>query len=519
MLLQTHGPQTTQRHEHRPNIQLVTTMTLLEKTILELQEHMESMLMANPVLELVDERICPVCSTHLSRSGFCPTCNRRNQDIATAPLISFSHPDDLAAGQWSRASVSVEDSSDAAETAAGVTLAEHVLRQIAPELSMAEGRFAFYVLNSLDEGGLLRKQTVVTLNDYIKDNQYSPYYERITLVQAQRVLNLIQHAEPAGVAAQDPRQAMLFQLQVLQENGEKTPDLAEQLLTEGYDLLNHKRFAELAQSFSVSIADVRDAAAFIGRALTPYPASIFWGVRGTEHNSHTRGVGVFYTPDAVISKQDNRADTPLGIEFAMPTRGALRIDPLIQQALQTESPEVTARLKKQVEEADLLIKSLQQRSHTFVRLLTRLAVVQRKYLLNGDEFLIPITRAALADHLGVHESTVSRAVANKAIQLPFGAPHNGRIIELSGLFDRSLHIRSAIRDIISSESVATVRRPFSDAVIAEKLASQGYVVARRTVAKYRDLEKIPPAHERADILRARAAGSKNEPHKKNKKQG
>jgi RNA polymerase sigma-54 factor len=472
-------------------------MTLLEKTILELQEHMDSLLASNPVLEVVDERVCPVCATPLSRSGLCPACNRRNQETPAAPIISFAHPEDFSAGRWSQPAISMEEASDYPETAAGVSLAEHVLRQVATELNLAEGRFAFYVLNSLDEDGLLRKPTVVTLNDFIKDNQYAPYFERITLVQAERVLQLIQRAEPTGVAAQDPRQAMIVQLQVLRENGEEVPALAEKLLGEGYELLNRKRFADLAHQFSTSQEVVRQAAAFIGRALTPYPASMFWGTRGTEHTSHTAGTGLIFSPDAIITTQDERPDSLFGIEFALPTRGALRIDPLIQQALETESAEVTAQLKKQVEEADLIIKSLQQRSHTFVRLLTRLVMLQREYLLHGDEHLVPLTRASLAAWLGLHESTISRAVANKTVQLPMGAPHNGRVIELSDLFDRSLHIRSAIRDIIASEKVNGGRRPFSDAAIADKLAQQGHVIARRTVAKYRDLEKIPPAHERA----------------------
>ena len=511
MLYHSHGPQTTQRHEHRPNVQLVTTMTLLEKTIVELQEHMASLLMQNPVLEVVEERVCPVCSAPLSRSGFCPGCNKRNQDSPTAPLISFSHPEDFTAGRGAGNAFSVDEASDFVDAAAaGVSLAEHVLRQIATELTMPEGAFAYYALNSLDENGLLRKPTVVTLSEYIKDNQYAPYFERISIAQAERVLSLIQRAEPTGVAAQDPRQAMLVQLQVLQENGENVPPLAEKLLGEGYDMLNHKRFSELARCFSTGVAQVKEAAAFIGRALTPYPASMFWGVRGTAHNSHTAGVGVFYTPDAIISRQDNRPDSPLGIEFALATRGALRIDPLIQQAMQTEAPEVTARLKKQMEEADLIIKSLQQRSHTFVRLLTRLTIIQRKYLLQGDEHLVPLTRASLASWLGLHESTISRAVANKAIQLPMGSPHNGRIIELSDLFDRSLHIRSVIRDIIASEKTENKGRPFSDATIAEKLSQQGFVIARRTVAKYRDLEKIPPAHQRASQRRNSSSNAKRE---------
>jgi RNA polymerase sigma-54 factor len=121
-----------------------------------------------------------------------------------------------------------------------------------------------------------------------------------------------------------------------------------------------------------------------------------------------------------------------------------------------------------------------------VRLMQRLVVLQREFILFGDAHLSPVTRASLADELEVHESTVSRAVSSKAVQLP-----NGRIVPLSKLFDRSLHIRTALIQIISQET-----QPLSDTHIADLLDKQGFPVARRTVAKYRAMEGILPARFR-----------------------
>jgi RNA polymerase sigma-54 factor len=112
--------------------------------------------------------------------------------------------------------------------------------------------------------------------------------------------------------------------------------------------------------------------------------------------------------------------------------------------------------------------------------------IQRKFILEGDAHLVPITRAQLAVDLDVHESTVSRAVSGKAVQLP-----NRRIILLDKFFDRSLQIRTALRDLIAQET-----RPLSDTEIANKLVQMGYLVARRTVAKYRSMEGILPARFR-----------------------
>jgi RNA polymerase sigma-54 factor len=112
--------------------------------------------------------------------------------------------------------------------------------------------------------------------------------------------------------------------------------------------------------------------------------------------------------------------------------------------------------------------------------------LQRNFILEGDAFLVPITRAHLAEALAVHESTVSRAVSGKAVQLP-----NRRIILLDKFFDRSLQIRTALRDLVSQET-----RPLSDTEIAQRLILMGYPVARRTVAKYRSMEGILPARFR-----------------------
>ena len=119
----------------------------------------------------------------------------------------------------------------------------------------------------------------------------------------------------------------------------------------------------------------------------------------------------------------------------------------------------------------------------------RLAVIQREFFLHGDAHLLPITRASLAKALDVHESTISRAVSGKAVQL-----HTGRIIPLAKLFDRSLHIRTALGLIIDQET-----KPLTDTQLAKLLKEKGFPVARRTVAKYRSMEGILPAHLRQQI--------------------
>jgi RNA polymerase sigma-54 factor len=117
----------------------------------------------------------------------------------------------------------------------------------------------------------------------------------------------------------------------------------------------------------------------------------------------------------------------------------------------------------------------------------RLAVIQRDFILRGDSFLRPITRASLSKELDVHESTISRAVSGKTVQLP-----NSKIVPIAIFFDRSLHIRTALKEIIDEE-----KHPLNDSDIVTLLSKRGFKVARRTVAKYRSMEGILPAHLRS----------------------
>jgi RNA polymerase sigma-54 factor len=182
-------------------------------------------------------------------------------------------------------------------------------------------------------------------------------------------------------------------------------------------------------------------------------------------------------------------DSPLVVEIVSPLAGTLRVNPLFRKALQEAPEEKSEEWQAHLEQAALLVKCLQQRDHTIVRLMQRIGVIQRQFIIKGDAHLFPLTRASLADELEVHESTISRAVSNKAVQLP-----NGRIVPLAKFFDRSLHIRTLLREIISEE-----RRPLTDTQLAAILKVKGYPVARRTVAKYRSMEGILPAHLRPQL--------------------
>lgn len=446
---------------------LAQTMTLLELNGVELRQKIEAELAANPALEQVDEHRCPSCGRSLASSGACPLCNRPVNNNPEQPIIFVSPFTDFQT--YDKA-----DQDDEAPDEDWNTVVEDlptfVLRQVALELAPEDRLLAAHILTSLDEDGLLR----VPLIEIAR-------YHHVPLSRIENVIRILQRAEPVGVCSATPQEALLVQLDILAETRQIHP-LAYRAIQEGIDLLSRRAYNELGRILSITPAEVQRLAIFISENLNPYPARAHWG--DIHHGAEARRL--YITPEIIISRLDNSANSPLVVEILSPFAGTLRVNPLFRDAINQAPVDRADEWQSHLEQANLLVKCIQQRNHTMVRLMQNLVKIQRRFILEGDAYLVPITRAHLADELEVHESTVSRAVSGKAVQLP-----NRRIILLDKFFDRSLQVRTALRDLISRET-----RPLSDTEIAQKLVQMGYPVARRTVAKYRSMEGILPARFR-----------------------
>jgi RNA polymerase sigma-54 factor len=451
-------------------------MTLLGLTTLELRQRIEAELAANPALELLEGRRCPVCHRPLPDGGTCTLCSLHPGSVSERarplspdqPIVFLSHRDD-----FHRHSRPLSEDFPEDELASEIEdLPTFVLRQVATELQPEDRPLAAHVLTSLDEDGLLS----VSLVEIAR-------YHHVPLTRLESVLHLIQRVEPVGVGCSTPKEALLVQLDVLAET-RPVPQLAVEAIRQGMDLLSRHRYVELGQLLGVSTAQAKELARYISDNLNPYPARAHWG---DVHQNTEAPPDVYHFPDIVISQLYDNEDSPLVIEVLTPMAGNLRINPLFREALRQAPPDKADQWQADLDRATLLVKCLGQRNHTIVRMIERLATLQRDFILQGEAYLRPVTRARLAKELNVHESTISRAVADKALQLP-----SGRIIPLSMFFDRSLQVRTALKQLINQESGSVL----SDSDLAELLKRQGYPVARRTVAKYRAMEGILPAHLR-----------------------
>lgn len=441
-------------------------MAFLHMSTTELEAALRTELDRNPALELVDELRCPQCGKRLTRVP-CPACAApRGDDL---PIVYLTPRQSLR----DRPAPEADDQREL-EARQRVPLDEHILRQIAPALSPAERPVAAYMLARLDDDGFLDEPLAEIA-----------LYLRAPLATVERVLSLIQHADPVGVGARSRQESLRLQFEWLVETNACPPALittARAILDLQLEALARQDFTRLARSLRVAPAVVRNAIHFIQRNLTPYPARAFWGDPKLPLDNDP----TYHEPDIRISQM--RGQAALVVEVAAPFSGWLRVDPALKAALAQCAPEEAEREKwtQAVERAGLIAKCLQQRNHTLRRLMEIIAHEQRPFIVGGDGDLRPLTRSRVARTLGVHESTISRAVAGKSIALP-----NGRIVPLAKFFDRSLSVRDQVRRIVEAEG-----RPLTDDEIAARLAEEGVQVARRTVAKYRTMLGILPAHLR-----------------------
>lgn len=445
---------------------LAQTMSLLVLSNQELRERVLQELNENPALELLDQRVCPNCQRRLASEGPCPICSL--QPGEEGPIVFLSPRDSYrpsGGSAWRQ-----DEGPPDREPAAPEDLAIHVLQQLASEIKPDERPLAAYIIASLDEDGFLQDPPVIIART-----------TGAKLESVRAMLDKISHVDPPGLATEGPRQALLAQLDLIDAGS--TSELARLMVSETFKELGRRDFSAIAQALDERPSRIKQAFEFLQDNLNPYPGRGSWG--STPQGRAESDPNVYHEPDVQITQNHSQPDGPLMVEIFAPVSGWLRISPAFKQAL--ERKDLEGEWADHLERAALFVKCMQQRGNTMRRLMKILVKTQREFILNGDRYLHPMTRAEIAEMLDVHESTVSRAVSDKAVALP-----DGRIIPLARFFDRSLPARDCIKEIVAKEA-----KPLTDDQIATRLQKKfGIEIARRTVAKYRNMEGILPARLR-----------------------
>ncbi|NPV06610.1 MAG: RNA polymerase factor sigma-54 [Anaerolineae bacterium] len=459
--------------------QAIIANTLLQMSAAELEQAVSEALAENPALEMPSPIVCPRCGSPLA-NGTCPLCTAHGRNATIRRDDEGWWNED---SRWQTRNVPIgeeEDFDPLALVAAETTLADHLQLQVAPLLEPGEEEVATFIIDSLDERGYFTLSLEETAHHLGCDTDL-----------VERVLAKIQSLDPPGVGARSVQECLLIQLAQL-ENPNGHAAKARRMISECWDSLSRLSLDAIARQLKYSESEISEAIEFIGRNLNPFPANANWSGPGPRHDSTA------VRPDIIVRRRPS--DGTYEIEIPDSRKYRLRVNGLYQQMardLRAGNCRATfgeaEHLREHLAQARLFINCVRQRWQTLERIALVLVDLQEDFLEKGYRYLKPLTRSELADIVGVHESTVGRAVANKSIMLP-----NGRIIPLSDMFDGSLAVKCVIEEIVLQES-----EPLSDQRIADLLQQRGYDIARRTVAKYRDAVGIPPARVRS-ALRTRA---------------
>ena len=376
----------------------------------------------------------------------------------------------------------------------GRSLQEYLVEQLGyrnlPERDM---RLAVYLIGSIDEDGYLRRD----LESVADDIAFTMGLET-TAEELERLLGIIHELEPAGIGARDLRECLLLQMAQMPVNT-RPRRLARKILTSYFDEFVKKHYEKLMARLQISEADFRDAIAEI-RHLSPKPGNLY-AEGGTDTTP-------YIIPDFILDYQDGRFSLSLNSYNVPEVRVNRRYMEMIREMVGSDGrvrekdKEAIQFVKNKIDSAKWFISAIKQRHDTLMRTMQTILDYQQEYFKDGDKSkLRPMILKDIADRTGLDVSTISRVVNSKYVQTQFG------IILLKSLFSEAMQTDSG--EEVSSYEIKNIlqqcideedkRKPLTDETLMDILNSKGYRIARRTVAKYREMLSIPVARLRKQI--------------------
>ena len=483
--------------------QLQQSIRLLQLSTLELQQEVATAVQQNPLLESDEDWLssplrvagdgsllasqqsapstapeAPVSSASSGngeaedtreRNGLDDFSNGSNEGDTPWSLDDYSRPgsaaddDDLPPMQLQESSTSLRD---------------HLSSQLRTTSASPRDRALItFLIESLDDDGYLS----VSLEEVVAD---LPEELEIDTDEVGAALALLQSFDPAGVGARTASECLKLQLLRIETSANRT--LALEIVANHLELLAARDFTRLRKQLKANDDELRDAHMLI-RSLEPFPGA-----------AYGKAEADYVVPDVIVRKTKDGWIADLNSDIVP----RLRINHLYANILRNNRGDPgSGSLRQQLQEARWLIKNIQQRFETILRVAQAIVDRQKNFFVHGEIAMRPLVLREIADTLGLHESTVSRVTTGKYMLTPFGTLEfkyffGSHVSTDTGGAASSTAIRALIKQLIGAEESKT---PLSDSRIAELLAEQGFVVARRTVAKYREALKIPAVNLRKSL--------------------
>ncbi len=476
--------------------QLQQSIRLLQLSTLELHQEIEQVLSDNPLLERLDDPLDRsvrlladgAINHNAATPGEAPAPGAQAEEGGNANSegeASEGGADDAPAGEpdadWGEAGRGAgggedEDGRPQLE-ASPVTLREHLMEQVRMTCSAARDcALVELVVDALDDNGYLEEP----LDDI---HARLPEELEIEFDELRTALAMVQSMDPPGVGARSAAECLALQIRRMPNVPLVTRRMALVIVEKYLSWFAQREFNKLKKALDCDDEDLREAQAVI-RQCNPHPGAAF-----------ASDVSDFVVPDVIV----RRAKDGWSVQLNPDVMPRLRVNSLYAQALRQAKSE--SQLNAQLQEAKWLIKNMRQRFDTILRVAQAIVDRQRNFFSHGAVAMRPLVLREIADTLGLHESTISRVTTQKYMLTPHGMFElkyffGSHVATEAGGEASSTAIRALIVQLTGAEDP---KNPLSDSKIAEMLGEQGMVIARRTVAKYREALKIPPVSLRKSL--------------------
>jgi len=466
--------------------QLQQAIRLLQLSTMDLRLEIQQAIESNPMLELLDDEE-ELANGEEHEAETAQATEEFDDDGAQKDLKEGEIPEELPVdSSWddvyqpttpsSSASSAVDDNEGDDRNSTEETLAEYLFWQLnLTPMSDRDRIIAATIIDAIDADGMLSISDAELLSGFdaelaVAEDEYLA------------VLKRVQQFDPPGIAARDLRECLSIQLGQLPDEGPWVRE-ARALVAEHLDLLGAHDVGALKRKLKLDDEALRHVVRLV-QSLNPRPGARI-GTDDTE----------YVVPDVIVKRTGNRWLVELNPDAAP----KLRINPdyasLVRRA---DSSADNVYLKNNLQEARWFLKSLASRNETLIKVASKIVEHQRGFLEYGEEAMKPLVLNEIAEAVGMHESTISRVTTRKYMHTPRG------IFELKYFF--SSHVGTTTGGEVSSTAIRALikkltadenpKKPLSDSAIAAILVAQKINVARRTVAKYRELLSIPPSNER-----------------------
>jgi RNA polymerase sigma-54 factor len=473
--------------------QLQQSIRLLQLSSQELNQELEVVLQENPLLERTDknddgsENVSEFSSEGFSTPSAENSTQKENETASEHPQqdsLSEDYFGGTSNHRWEENNNPDDDSDFAFQEAVAPTLREHLISQLKlMPLSARDQTLSMVLVDAINEDGYL-EQALDELAALL------PTELEIEILELETALKHIQHLDPPGVGARNLSECLILQLQLLpkaiREANSIIFDLSLQLAEHHLLALASRDYAKLKKTLRCDDEHLRVAQQML-KQLNPRPGSDFTKLNAGHYIQH----------EVVVKKVKGHWVASLNDEV-MPK---LRINKLYADILKRNRDSSNQYLSSQMQEAKWMIKNIEQRFSTILSVSQAIIDQQSHFFEHGEIAMRPLVLREIADALGLHESTVSRVTTRKYMLTPRGVYElkyffGSHVATDTGGACSATAIRALIKQMVAEENP---KKPLSDSQLTEVLSKQGIVVARRTIAKYRESLNIPAANQRKSL--------------------